>query len=223
MPVPKNKLLIFSNKEKEFHERWYKGRDLLDFPHPFRCVISAVPNTGKTNIIKNILYKCQRGKNGFKRIYLVHGDVNTMEYDDVKLKILSKMPSPSKLKKNKVKSLLIVDDYITSKKMNPEDERRLSMIMSTISTHHNFSVILTTQYVTYVPTSIRALANIHIVSKVNNAMVINPTAAYIGVPRDWFKRVNENILMKEPHSTLWVDGTTGSPMRIRLNGYERLK
>lgn len=223
MSVPKNTLLVFGNNEKKYHERWYKGRDLLDFPHPFRMIISAVPNTGKTNIIKNVIYRCQKGKKPFKRIFLVHGDPNNTEYDDVGPKILKKIPNPEKLKKNKKKALIIVDDYITSNKMDKEDQTRLSKIMSTISTHHNFSVIITTQYVTYIPTSIRALANIHVVSRVNNSMVVSSTAQYIGVPVDWFKNLNAKILMPDPHATLWVDSTTGTPARLRLNGYEVLK
>jgi len=221
--VPDNELLVFHNVEKEHHEKWYKGRDLLDFPHPFRCVISASPNTGKTNIIKNIIYRCQKGKNMFKRLYLLHGDIDNLEYDDIKFKKLTEVPKPEKLTKNNEKSLLVVDDYITSKKMNKEDEKRLSMIMSTISTHHDFSVIITTQYITYIPVSIRTLANIHIVSKINNMLLINATASYIGIPVEKFKEINDKYLIPNPHATLWVDSTYNTPARYRINGYEVLK
>ena len=218
---PKGKFIVFTNPIKTFHEKWYKGRDLLDFPHPFRMIIAAAPNTGKTGIIKNIIYRSAKGDKSFKKIYLIHGDKTTTEYDDVGgIKKLTRVPDPDKLGSAGVKSLLIIDDFITNAKMDPKDEKRLSTIMSRISTHKNFSIIITSQYITYIPTSIRSLANIHVISKVKNFHLLPSTAHAVGIHPDKFKEINREFLMPNAHSTLWVDGTTNTPKRYRLNGYD---
>jgi hypothetical protein len=41
-----NKILALPNADKAFHEKWYKGRNHLNIPHPFRCVALGPPNCG---------------------------------------------------------------------------------------------------------------------------------------------------------------------------------
>ena len=70
MPKLPKKILVIPNKDKlGWHERWDSKRDMLNFPHPYRFCISSVPNSGKTNLIKNILL---RANPSFKKIYLYH-------------------------------------------------------------------------------------------------------------------------------------------------------
>jgi len=42
-----NKILALPNPDKTFHEKWYKGRNMLNIPHPFRCVALGPPNVGE--------------------------------------------------------------------------------------------------------------------------------------------------------------------------------
>ncbi len=58
MKLP-NKILALPNPDKEFHEEWYRNRNVLNFPHPFRCVALGPPNVGKTTIVKNILLRAK--------------------------------------------------------------------------------------------------------------------------------------------------------------------
>ena len=46
MKLP-NKILALPNPDKEFHERWYKNRNMLNLPHPFRCLCLGPPNVGE--------------------------------------------------------------------------------------------------------------------------------------------------------------------------------
>lgn len=57
--------------DKAFHEKWKKGRDMLNIPHPFRCVALGPPNSGKSTIVKNLLI---RAKPEFEEVYVVHCD-----------------------------------------------------------------------------------------------------------------------------------------------------
>ena len=53
--IPKE-IIILKSGDKQNREKWYKGRDLLNFPGgSFRAIISGPPNSGKTNLIKNII------------------------------------------------------------------------------------------------------------------------------------------------------------------------
>ncbi len=46
MKLP-NKILALPNPDKEFHEEWYRNRNVLNFPHPFRAVALGPPNVGE--------------------------------------------------------------------------------------------------------------------------------------------------------------------------------
>ena len=65
-PLPA-KLLYLPNNDKSFHERWETGRDMLNIPHPFRAVLLGRPNVGKTNIIINLILRCN-----FEEIFVIH-------------------------------------------------------------------------------------------------------------------------------------------------------
>lgn len=40
------KIIPFKNADKKWHEKWTEGRDLLDFPHPYRITLTGPPNSG---------------------------------------------------------------------------------------------------------------------------------------------------------------------------------
>ena len=50
-----NELIPIHNADKDFHESWYRGRNALNIPHPWRAVILGKPNSGKSTVIKNLL------------------------------------------------------------------------------------------------------------------------------------------------------------------------
>ena len=81
-PLPA-KIIPFENHDKSFHERWYKDRDWLDIPHPFRMLLATKPNGGKTTVILNIILRVACGRTPFEKIVVIHCDpTSTKEYDD---------------------------------------------------------------------------------------------------------------------------------------------
>ena len=77
-------MVPFVNNDKGFHESWYPKRDLLDIPHPFRMVLLAKPNGGKTTFILNVILRIAMTSHPFRRIVIVHCDPDsTKEYDDL--------------------------------------------------------------------------------------------------------------------------------------------
>lgn len=219
-----NKIIPIKNSEKLWHEKWYKGRNILNFPHPFRAIIVAKPNTGKSTIIKNIALRCQ-AQDPFYKCVLIHGNPHCTEYDDIKqyfekFIIVNSIPNPKELKgKIKKKTLFIVDDYITKNSLSKEQEKFLSDIYSNLSTHDNVSILTTSQYLTNIPPSIRNLYNLFISSHAADREM-SSIANYVDLPKDKYTNINRNILNgKGGHQTFWFDKTSGSPMKYRINGY----
>jgi GTPase SAR1 family protein len=71
-------LQIFKNKDKEFYDDDEKIDDVLFFSKPSKILIIGKSNSGKTNLVKNII-----NKNNFSLVYLFHIDEYTKEYNDV--------------------------------------------------------------------------------------------------------------------------------------------
>ena len=73
----KAKVIAFDNADKKRAEKWddkkdkHGNIDLANFPCPFRCLLLGKPNSGKSNMIKNlIIHQIPR----FTDIYVIHQD-----------------------------------------------------------------------------------------------------------------------------------------------------
>ena len=57
----KAKVVAFDNSDKKKAEKWddkkdkHGNLDLANFPCPFRCLLLGPPNSGKSNLIKNLI------------------------------------------------------------------------------------------------------------------------------------------------------------------------
>jgi hypothetical protein len=130
-------LILVKNPDKEFHERWKKGRNMINVPHPFRMVCFGPPNVGKSTVVKNILL---RADPPFEEVFLIHCDDSTKEYDDVECQFLDDIPAPSEWQ-GEVKTLVILED-LEYKQMSKDQKRNLDRLMGYVSTHKNISAKL---------------------------------------------------------------------------------
>ena len=89
--MSKNKLIVLQNEDKLFHEK-VDEKNLCNFPHPFRMILCAPPNMGKTNSVYNILLN---KKPQFEQIYVYHNDPNTKEYQNIDCEYIEEMPNIS--------------------------------------------------------------------------------------------------------------------------------
>ena len=210
-----NKIIPLPNADKKFHEKWYEGRNFLNFPHPFRAVIVSLPNCGKTTIVKNILL---RQDPPFKKLLIVHIDGDyTEEYFDVQpTKYLDEIPPPnSPTFDGKEKTLIILED-LEYKFMKRHELKNLDRLMGYVSTHKNVSVCILSQDFYNLPPSVRRMANIWILGKYNDLDSLYMIARKSNIPN--FKELfNEHV--KGCHDYLWIDNTKDSPAPLRKNGY----
>lgn len=214
MSLPKQ-LVVFNNQDKEFHERWYPGRGILNFPHPFRSVLMGPPNRGKTTVIKNIILNADPG---FEEIFVVHCDPGyTKEYEDIGVTMLEEIPAPEEWE-GLCKTLVILED-LEYKKMKGDAYKALSRLFGYASTHKNISVMLTSQDPFEVPPVVRRCANLWVVWKMDDLQATTTCMKRTGLDLPTISYIFKNLL-KKTNDSLWVDKTKGTKFPLRLNGFK---
>ncbi len=213
----KDELIHIPNKEKLYHEKWFKGRNKLNIPHPYRILLLGGVNRGKTNTLKNIII---RANPKFKRIFLYHcGGDYVEEYSDIDIECIDTIPEPdSELFDPKIKSLLIIEDK-SFKFMKGDELYRLDRCFGYVSTHRNLSIITTAQYFFNVPSTIRDMSNVYILWKVKDLDTLKTIGRRVGLKKEQIMFLMNNFL-KEPRDSLWIDKTWESPYPLRLNGFK---
>ena len=213
------RIIPFVNRDKQFHETWDKHRDWLDIPHPFRMLLAAKPNGGKTTVIFNIVARVARSSRPFERIIVVHCDPeHTHEYDyfdDAELR--GDIPSPTELCPTQ-KTLCILED-LNYLNMSKEQKGRLERLYGYASTDKNVSCILTSQDPFRIIPSVRRCSNVFVLWNNNDMDMLKTLARKTGLAPERL----EGLLIEhcqEPHDSFWIDFTANSPARYRKNGYE---
>ena len=212
-----NEVIIIPNPEKKFHEKWFKGRNILNFPHPYRMLLCSIqPNLGKTNWVKNILIRAQPK---FKEIFLLHcGENLQIEYNDIECTCLSRMPPINSNQLNpKVKTLLIIEDK-NFKFLKADDLHRLDRFYGFSSTHRNVSIIYCSQSFFDVPVSVRRMSNIYVLWKTKDLDSMKTIGRRCGLKKEELYRLIMKYL-NDVHDTLWIDCTKNTPYPLRLNGF----
>ena len=216
--LPK-KIIVLPNADKGYHEKWYFGRDLMNIPHPFRMVIASRPNSGKSNIIKNILLRTGVSKEPFQEVIIVHCDSDyTKEFDDIDCEMMNDIPSPEQFL-GQVKTLVILED-ISLIGMNKEQKSNLDRLFSFCSTHKHCSVILTNQNPFSIQPNIRRCCNFFIFWDSHDVDSLSTLARKSGLTGDEMRRIFKTFT--DFHDSLWIDLTPGSPARLRKNCYDIL-
>ena len=213
-----NEILALPNEDKKFHEKWYKGRNMINIPHPFRSVCLGPPNCGKGTIAKNLLL---RAKPAFEEVFVIHCDPDfTKEWDDVDAVMMSEIPAPEEWE-GQVKTLVILDD-LEFKGMDKTQKRNLDRLFGFVSTHKNISIILCAQDTFNVPPIVRRCSNLWILWKMNDMDSLAQTARKSGMKASNFNSIF-NELMCNNHDSLWIDSTNKSPYPLRKNGFTLIK
>jgi hypothetical protein len=213
-------IIPIPNQDKQFHEVWHRNRDLMDIPHPFRGVLAAKPNSGKTCVIFNIILRVAQTQHPFEQILVVHCDPDeTKEYSAVDCTLVSQIPSPEEFS-GAVKSLIILED-LDYQSMGKDQKGNLDRLFGYVSTHKNCSVILTAQNPFSVPASVRRCANFFVLWSSHDLDALSTLARKSGLKASQLHMIFQTICHGDRDS-LWIDLTLGTPAKLRKNCYEKI-
>ena len=217
-----NKLIILPNSVKdEFKDCWTEERHMLDFPSPFRMLIVGKSGTGKTNLVKNIIINV---KDRFQKIYLLHPDADSTEYDDLYAIKLKELPELNGFNA-KYKNLLIFDDMELRNLLKSKKEKgMLNKLISYTSTHYNLSIIITTQDATsQLNASIKRLMNVFVIYQSYDDRILRYWSDSLGIEFKKFKYIFRKLLdVNNQYGSLCIDRTVDTPYPLRLNCFESI-
>lgn len=216
LPELPDSLIFLPNADKEYHEEWHPGRNPLNFPHPFRCLLAGPPNSGKSTLVKNIIL---RADPPFERVVVVHCDAEqTAEYEDMDAEMLSKIPAPDSWDGEK-KTMVCLDD-LDYQSMSKEQKGCLDRLIGYASTHRNLSVCLAVQDAFSLPVIVRRCSNLFVLWKGIDLDSMKQLARKVGL------NVKEFASLIDRHggerNSLWFDLTSKTPYPLRRNGFEML-
>lgn len=215
--LPK-RLIPFLNRDKEFHETWDATRDWLDIPHPFRMLLAAKPNGGKTTVVLNIILRVAQSDRPFEKIIVVHCDPKqTKEYDDIDRELREDIPAAEDFSPHE-KTLCILED-LNYLNMSREQTGRLERLYGYASTHKNVSCMLTAQDPFRIIPSVRRCSNVFVLWNNNDMDMIKALARKTGMPANALEQMLKDQC-RGVHDSLWLDFTPNSPAPYRKNGYE---
>jgi hypothetical protein len=231
------------NVEKKFFEKWTPEREIANFVHPYRLMITALPNAGKTSTALSII---AQAKPHFDEIILIHAkyfdgaldpgpsnedieikseDIKIPEYADVDFTCaLKTIPlgftyfRRFQNEKGSKKNLLIIDDCELLEWGNGKRDRKqaLNKLFSYQSTHYGLSIIICCQdATTQLGVGIRRECNIFIFFKGRDRNAIQYAAAQLGFPKNTLMKIFD--ILKTNHDSICFDFSDGSPYPIRLN------
>lgn len=228
----RDKLVAFHNADKDFHESWTPGRNPLDFPHPYRVLITGPPNLGKTTTALNILI---RANPPFDKVIVVHADPeNSREYQSIQegaeqgtVDIVPEIPHYTSFEEELdadgkpylPKRLVIIDD-LDLKSLNKRGKECLDRLFGYASTHRSCSVIINTQDYHNLGPACRRMISVYVIYRSPDMQAIEMMCKKVGV-----KNLQElfDKYCKERRDSIWIDNTVGTPYPLRLNGFTMLK
>jgi hypothetical protein len=213
-----NVILPMPNPDKKFDERWFDGRNLLNFPHSFRALFAGIPNSGKTTMIKNIII---RANPEFERIVVVHGDTeDTLEYDDIGCEMTDTIPAIEDYD-GEEKVLLVIDD-IDFSCLSKTELKNLERTFGYVSSHKNVSICITSQDVFRLPKFVRRYCNIFCVWKIKDSDNVGVLNRRLGLRKNVLFELFQKHLHK-PIDNLIFDYTKNTPYPLRKNGFELIE
>ena len=211
-----NKLLLIKSCDKNWHEKNYEGRNLLNYCHPDVLVATGRRNAGKSMYIKNSII---RADPPFERIQVMSCDPMAKEWaNDIDAEILLEIPAPDEYFDNEEKTLLVLDD-ICFVDLDKESKKKLDRLVGFISSHCNVSIAIANQdYFSVIPIA-RKCASIHVIWRPTCSDELNTVSRRTGVSAKKIIHIFETQ-MPEPTDSLTINLIKGAPHRLVKNGFE---
>jgi len=205
-------IIPIKNPDKTWHEP-IDMDDLGNFSHPCRVILCGNPNSGKSlTILQLLLHK----KPPFDKIYVIHNDTQTKEYDSIDCEILDELPDIDDLDSEK-SNLIIIED-LEYKTMSREQRALLDRYFGCFSTHRSVSLFLTSQDAVSIPCTIRRMSSHVFLWRSGDVNHMSILSSRFGLTPRNLRFIFDNILT-DRHDSLLIDSTRPE-CRFRKNIYE---
>ena len=193
-------IIPIKNPDKTWHQP-IDMDDLGNFAHPCRVILCANPNSGKSlTILQLLLHK----KPPFDKIYVIHNDTQTREYDAIDCEILDQLPDFDDIDSEK-SNLIIIED-LEYKTMSREQRALLDRYFGCFSTHRSVSLFLTAQDAISIPATIRRMSSHVFIWRSNDINHMAILSSRFGLTPKDLSYIFKNILT-DPHDSLLIDST----------------
>lgn len=205
-------MFVYNNKDKEWQKDELKGDQQKGFRRGSRCILTSVPNQGKTNLLKNLIAETSPP---FDLIY-VHKMPQSKEYDCLEHIHLNNLRDMPPIEGNQ-KVLLVMEDFSKRAIKNKDDEKRLLDILGYECSHHGLTLAILAQNFFEIPLELRRRSDV---------FVVWPTGADLDlimkrltISKNDKKRLQMHIDMTEHqnHDAYMIDLARPEKERIRFN------
>jgi len=193
-------VIPIKNKDKEFHQP-IDMEDLANMAHPSRIIFCGQPNSGKSLTILNLLL---HKKPPFQKIYLIHNDQNSKEYQSIDCEVLDELPEIDEVDTD-INNLIIIED-IDYRSLNKDQKHLLDRYFGCYSTHCNISVWITAQDAISIPPSVRRLASHIFLWRSGDVCHMSILASRFGLTPKDLSYIFKNILT-DRFDSLLIDST----------------
>lgn len=212
MAIPKNKLIIFKNKDKaKFNNEYEKPIDFLKPPAGSRIVISGIPNSGKSLLVRNYIIR-----RNFKRFFWIASSASSEEYADIKnVERFDdyELPDEEDLANDGFHNCILFDD-INYKRFTKEQMNEIYTIVTHLCSHTGLTAIFVGHQFTSVPIDIRRNASIFIVFKQADLVSLQKEILKQSLSKTKGSRFIS--LLKDNHDALTIDNTPGLDYKYRF-------
>lgn len=216
-----NKIHWIENADKDtgWMETWDKGRSIGCIPHSFRCLFLGGCGRGKSLQMKNLFLQHQMSDKPFKNLYIICPDADdSREWDDCDPSDIFDYIPDLNLITGDDKTLIIIDDF-EFKKMNKDDEKKLTTLFRFISTHKNCSLMASYQSFFDCPILLRKVSNVFVIYKPNSKLELQSISNRVGVEYEILRKCFKDIA-NGYHDSIMVDMTKNTPAKLRKNIFD---
>jgi len=239
---PDNTLMTFQNPDKQVTRRSGTGEYMPQWP--FRLLVCGPPNSGKRNMLLNVIYKLKPPPSAF---HIIHYDSETTEYNDLQqfgvpiyyydpkdfptIDNLANPDPPEEVDTLDVEESfaevldninfgsdpLVIIDEVTKDILGKEGTSRFERLMNFGSSHKNTTVLCSIQSIVNLPPNCRRGFNNYVLWKQSDKMANTLAATRAGIPP---AELDELFgLCQGKHDSIWIDcdRANDDDYRFRLN------
>ena len=212
-----NKLLLLPNPDKKHNEKWFKGRALGNIPCPFRGIIAATVDSGKTTVIKNLLLYADPL---YDRLVIVCCDKSTKDYEDLEPHLVTdQLPTVESFDPD-YKNCLIIDDF---RAKNVADKNRLDRLFGYASSHRRTTVIMAVQdlFAIWTPT-IQRMSDLFVLWQTHDDNQFRMICNRVGMKENTVNDIFSELDFGQKDS-LMIDKTAHTPAPLRKNIFDKIE